>query len=475
MPHPSGRRRKRRLIGSRVRAGRRERVGEREPVGDHPPVLHEQPRPAERDRAGQPPAAPEQRDEPPLVERAVDDLDRRRRRRRARRPGSSRRTGRTTRTGSARTARPRRRARAAAPPAATPCSVALVQCSSRIIVSPNAGLGQRATSPAATTPGAASNVASHTTPLSSVRPEPSSQSVLGATPTPTTTTSASTDGAVVEQDPFDALGTFEPRDPDAGAQVDAVVAVQRREGVAERGPEPADHRRRQRLEHGDLQPASAARRRDLGADEPRADHHHRWRVRRGRRASRPASSSVRSTWMPARSGVSRQPARRRAGRDHRTVVREHLAVVDRDRARAACRARSPAPRAGGRGRGRRRAGGAARGRRRRSRPARKSFESGGRSYGRCGSAPTRVSGAVEPEPAQLLGRAQAGERRTHHHDATQRRRVLGGGHRGTVPRRAPPRLSVMRPTRLSHNGNGEKPDSGVMLSRPHRGNTDPEP
>ena len=56
----------------------------------------------------------------------------------------------------------------------------------------NRGFGQRAISPAATTPGAATHSSSHTTPLSIVSPDPSSHAVSGTTPMPTSTTSAST-------------------------------------------------------------------------------------------------------------------------------------------------------------------------------------------------------------------------------------------------------------------------------------------
>ncbi len=70
-------------------------------------------------------------------------------------------------------------------------AMALSQCSTRIS-SPKRWLGQRATSPAATMPGAARVVASHTSPSSSASPEPSSQPVFGETPMPTTTRSAST-------------------------------------------------------------------------------------------------------------------------------------------------------------------------------------------------------------------------------------------------------------------------------------------
>ena len=76
-------------------------------------------------------------------------------------------------------------------PARKPCSTAFVQCSTRICSS-NRGLCQRATSPAAYTPGAARQVASHTMPPSSVSPDDCSHPVAGSTPTPTTTRSAST-------------------------------------------------------------------------------------------------------------------------------------------------------------------------------------------------------------------------------------------------------------------------------------------
>ena len=75
--------------------------------------------------------------------------------------------------------------------ACSPISIAFSHCSTRI-TSPKRGFGQLATSPAATMPGAARQVSSQRTPSSSVSPEPSSQPMLGTTPTPTTTTSART-------------------------------------------------------------------------------------------------------------------------------------------------------------------------------------------------------------------------------------------------------------------------------------------
>ena len=51
-----------------------ERVGPRRPLGDQPPVLHDVPGPVETERADEPVVAAEQRDELPVVERAVRDV-----------------------------------------------------------------------------------------------------------------------------------------------------------------------------------------------------------------------------------------------------------------------------------------------------------------------------------------------------------------------------------------------------------------
>ena len=82
--------------------------------------------------------------------------------------------------------------------AAAPCSLALVQCSTRISsrrpsAVRNAPFGQRAQSPAVYTPGTpAESVGPHTTPSRKVRPLPSNQPIDGVTPMPTSTVSAST-------------------------------------------------------------------------------------------------------------------------------------------------------------------------------------------------------------------------------------------------------------------------------------------
>ena len=61
-------------------------------------------------------------------------------------------------------------------------------------------------------------------------------------------------------------------DGDAAPQVDAVIAVQPSAGVTDDGTHGAGQRRRQHLQHRDVEAAPATRRRHLRADEPGADH-----------------------------------------------------------------------------------------------------------------------------------------------------------------------------------------------------------
>ncbi len=120
--------------------------------------------------------------------------------------------------------------------------------------------------------GARRSALSQTTPLSTVSPEPSSQSVAGAAPTATSTTSHCDRGAVGQSATrLDAVGAEDGFDADAEAEVDAVGAMQAGEHRADHGSDAADHRLGQRLEHGDLAAVTACGRRDLGADEPGPD------------------------------------------------------------------------------------------------------------------------------------------------------------------------------------------------------------
>ena len=150
-------------------------------------------------------------------------------------------------------------------------------------------------SPAATTPGAASRVSSHTTPLSSARPEPSSQPVAGVTPMPTTTTSASTTEPSAEPQPLDPVATLEGLDPDAEADVDPVVPVQVGAQRAQVGAHDALHGHGEGLDHGHLVALLATGRRHLGADEAGPDDDdpagRRRRGRPGWPGSRPACAA----------------------------------------------------------------------------------------------------------------------------------------------------------------------------------------
>ena len=134
------------------------------------------------------------------------------------------------------------------------------------------GWSQRATSPAATTPGAAAQVASHTTPSSRARPLPSSQPVTGDTPMPTTTTSASIDEPSARRTPLDPVAAVDAVDAGAEPEVDAVVAVQVGD---ERRPSPRRAPRMHGAGSGSTTVTSSAepagRGRHLAADEPGAD------------------------------------------------------------------------------------------------------------------------------------------------------------------------------------------------------------
>ncbi len=129
-------------------------------------------------------------------------------------------------------------------------------------------------SPAATTPGAAASVSSVTIPSSTLRPEPSTHPVLGATPMPTSTTEASIARAVGEAHRLDPVGAVEAVDAHPEAEVDPVVAVQpghdhahlRAQGPLQRGVGD--------LQDGDLEAPGPAHGGHLGADEAGTHHDH---------------------------------------------------------------------------------------------------------------------------------------------------------------------------------------------------------
>ncbi len=70
---------------------------------------------------------------------------------------------------------------------------------------------------------------------------------------------------------LDAIAAVEAVDPDAEADVDARVAVDRGHRLPDLAAEHAPERDRQRLDQGDLETPLATGGRDLGADEPGTD------------------------------------------------------------------------------------------------------------------------------------------------------------------------------------------------------------
>ena len=99
---------------------------------------------------------------------------------------------------------------------------------------------------------------------------------------------------------------------------------------AEHWTEPAHERRRERLQHRHLQPAAAAGRGDLGADEPRADHHDAWTVvETGAEVERVVDRAQHEDAVER--GRSGKGARGRAGGEQCAVERE--LSIDRRRRR----------------------------------------------------------------------------------------------------------------------------------------------
>ena len=194
-------------------------------LGDAGPPLHDVAGAVHAEHADEPPAPAVEGDEPALLDRAVTTRTRRRGRT-ARPAGSCGRTGRTRTTAPARSGSPGPSPASSRRAAWAPWSRAFSQCSTRM-TSPKRAFGQRAMSPAATTPGAARQVSSHTTPLSRASPEPSSQPVVGAHADADDDDVGVDDRAVGQPHPLDPVAALEgldrrrrggrrPRGPGAG-------------------------------------------------------------------------------------------------------------------------------------------------------------------------------------------------------------------------------------------------------------------
>ena len=258
---------------------------------DGEPVAHDAGRHVHPERRRHPAAAAVEGREPALRDRAGDDPHLVGPPRPARPAGSCGRTGRTRTTARARRARSgpvvagEQPAGGVGRPLDARCPSARPASPRR---TPGSASGRRRRRPRRR--GRRGRSSSHTTPSSSARPEPSSHSVLGVTPMPTTTTSASTVVPSARRTRSTRPSPSMPSTPTPSAQVDAVVAV---DVAAHR----AHLRRRAPRASGTgsastrvtVEAAPAAGRRHLGADEPGADDHDpAGRRRRGRPGARSA-------------------------------------------------------------------------------------------------------------------------------------------------------------------------------------------
>ena len=177
-------------------------------------------------------------------------------------------------------------------------------------------------------------------------PLPSSQSVAGREPMPTTTRSAGSSVPSRQHHRVDVPLSAHLGDPDTEADVDALVAMQPRHQFADLLAEHRGQRLRLRLDQHDVHPDAAQAGGHLTADETGADDHG---VPRGRCVFAQRHAFVERPQHPnaLEIGKRRNAPRHQAGRDHQLVVAEHGPVGEGHRLRARCRGRwRPHPAAG---------------------------------------------------------------------------------------------------------------------------------
>ena len=242
-------------------------------------------------------------------------------------------------------------------------------------------------------------------------PAPSSHSMLRIDP------SDATHHVDVERGPVGELGTphvsvrvaLQRRHPDAGAQVDAVVPLHLGGDLADHAAERADERRLAALGDGHGEVELAADRGHLRADEAGADDQDPPRPG-GQRLLQPAASSrvriVNTPSSAASAGLNHGRARMPVAISSRSYgtwspLASRTCLVSRSRPVAATPSRHSASIARTRGSLVWSAG---------THPFSTCFESGGRSYGSCGSSPMMVSVPAEALVAQRFGGAQPGQR-----------------------------------------------------------------
>ena len=305
------------------------------------------------EHADQPTGPAVERHEAPVLDAARTPPRRCRRGRPARPAGSCGRTGRTRTTAPACRARRRpgrpRRVRAAW----VPIAMALSQCSTRI-TSPKRRLGQRATSPAATTPGAAAQVASQSTPLSSGEPGVLQPPGVGAHADADDDEVHVEHGAVGEADPLDAVAALDEHHADARG---ARRRRGRGGGRPPRTPSSAPRPRSSGTGRASIMLTSMPSPRQVAATSAPMNPAPTTATRRGRRRQRGADG------LAVVEGAQRvhavevigagQALGRGARRDHEAVVAELLPAGEQHGPRPRGRGRWPTRRGASPGRGRR--------------------------------------------------------------------------------------------------------------------------
>ena len=158
-------------------------------------------------------------------------------------------------------------------------------------------------------------------PSRSSSPLPSSQPVAGATPMPTTMTSAGTTDAVAQRDAVVGRGRSPCTSQRMSMPAASCAAVARRPISA---PRPAHERRRQAFEHRHRAALGPGRGGDLEADEPGADDDDAGRAVGDPRAQRQRVVERAQLVDDRHVLLAGQPPRRRAGGDDQPVVRRRV-------------------------------------------------------------------------------------------------------------------------------------------------------
>ena len=176
--------------------------------------------------------------------------------------------------------------------------------------------------------------------------------MTGTTPTPTTTTSASIAVPSSSRTRSTRSWPSNPATPTPRRRSTPWSRCSSPHTLPSSDAEPAHERRGERLEHGDVEAASATGCRDLRPDEARADHDH-LRATGELGADRERVGQRAEHEDPGEIGSAGQRARRRTGGDDQPVECERFTRVEGERAVREVDGLGARPRTAGRDRGRR--------------------------------------------------------------------------------------------------------------------------